>query len=57
MDHGSSQFIIVGRIEELERCIIMNKKINLWLNFFPDSFIERNTEETQGHSYSYSYIF
>lgn len=36
MDHGSSQFIIVGRIEELERCIIMNK--NLWLNFFPDSF-------------------
>lgn len=34
MDHGSSQFIIVGRTEELERCIIMNKKLIYGLIFF-----------------------
>lgn len=34
MDHGSSQFIIVGRIEEPERCIIMNKKLIYDLIFF-----------------------
>lgn len=34
MDHGSSQFIIVGRMEELERCIIMNKKLIYGLIFF-----------------------
>lgn len=34
MDHGFSQFIIVERIEELERCIIMNKKLIYGLIFF-----------------------
>lgn len=34
MDHGSCQYIIVGRIEELEKCIIMNKKSIHGLIFF-----------------------
>lgn len=48
MDHGSSQFIIVGRIEELERCIIMNKK-SIYGLIFPLTVL---LQEIEGNSRS-----